>query len=640
MIDASKWKPLFKPTRENLCFWLMFIIGLAHILMLRLIPTTPQYKAMLFLLYTLVCIFLVKKSRFLIVDIFFLVISLVPMLYLIINYQMLMMRANSPPLHEWILAIALLLAVVEATRRTTGLPLVVISIIFLIYGFVGPWMPGILWHRGFTLQRMTQNMIIVSTGVFSSPMQTASTIIVAFVIMGEMMLQCGAGELFTKASSNLTKKLTAGRAKMSVVAGLLFGMINGSAAANVVTTGQITIPLMKDEGYSSEYAGAITAAAATGGPLSPPVMGAAAFLLAEYCSITYAEVCKIAIMPAVFFYLGLFMCIHFKAKHLGIKAQVSVNNEPERPAAATDELETAKNEPAKKSPNILIEFFHLIIPLIVLIVLIAMVYPILYSCFICMIIMLVLAVANPHCKFTVASFIKTFSNGIKATLSVAAACACSGIIISVIGTTGLGITFTSFVLSRNISLLAALFFTMLILLLLGMGLPAVASYIVGSSVAVSVLASYGIATPTAHMFVYCFASLAVLTPPVALAAYAAAGISKANPVKTGWTAVAISIAGFIVPYVFVMAPAVILLSDPLSCILRIVLTTIGVCGLALGITGYFKNKMRIWTRALLIIGGLCSVYPTIFSDIAGVLLIAVGILVKIFMERDNGLKLA
>jgi TRAP transporter 4TM/12TM fusion protein len=605
----------------------MAAIGLAHIIMLRFIPTTPQFKAILFLLYTLVCIFLVKRSRYLIIDLVFIVMSVAPTVYLLTNYTTIVMRAGSPPVHEWFLAFSVVLALLEATRRTTGYPLVVISIIFLFYGFFGQMMPGLLWHRGFSLSRFTQNMFITTGGIFSSPMQTASTIIAAFIIMGELMVNLGAGDFFTRSAEKLTGNLTAGNAKMSIIAGLLFGMINGSAAANVVTTGQITIPLMKKEGYSSEYAGAIAAASATGGPLSPPVMGAGAFLLAEFCGISYSEVCLLAITPALFYYLAIFLCVHFEAKRLGITKNILGKPETAGQAAA------AMN--GNKHPLLVIAYCHILVPLIVLVVLIILAFPVLFACIISMALMLVMGIVNPYCTITVKTILDTLSNGIKGSLGVTAACACSGIIVCVIGSTGLGLTFTSFVLKEGISLMLALFLTMIILIILGMGLPGIAAYIVGASVAVSVLRRFDIPDTTAHLFIYYFSCLAVLTPPVALTAYAAAGISGGNPIKTGYKSVLIAAAGFIAPYVFVLDPALILQGEIIQVIFRIFLTGVGVFGLAIGITGFLRYPLRVLNRIMFIIGGMCAIYPTKIADILGLGLVITGIIVNVLIAPKD-----
>jgi len=627
LAEKKEGSGLKKITIEKFTYYLMALIGIAHLIMLRFVPTTPQFKAILFLMYTLACIFLVKRSKFKIVDFAFIAMSIAPMTYMLINYNVIVRRAGSPTTLEWILAFMAVLAVLEATRRTTGNPLVIISLIFLAYGFLGPYMPGLLWHRGFSLSRFTQNMFLTTGGLFSSPMQTASTIIIAFIIMGELMVTCGAGDFFTKGARKVTGRMTAGNAKMSIVAGLLFGMINGSAAANVVTTGQITIPLMKEEGYSSEYAGAIAAASSTGGPLSPPVMGAGAFLLAEFCGITYGEVCMRGLLPAVFYYLSIFICVHFEAKRIGSKKMSQL-----------PEMELGERPDGKKQPSLMIEFYHIVIPLLVLVGLIVAAYPVLHACFISMALMLVLSIVNPWCKFSFQTVLDTLSGGIKSSLGVTAACACSGIIVCVIGTTGLGLSFASFVLREGIPLLLALFLTMCILIILGMGLPGVAAYIVGASVAVSVLKELGVPLVSAHLFIYYFSCLAVLTPPVALTAYAAAGISGGDPVKTGYKSVLLAMAGFIAPYVFVMDPALILQGDLLSCIVRIALTGIGVAGIGLGITGYFKNRMAPITRIILICGGLSAVYPTVVADILGIALVAAGIAINVIMEKPKQLE--
>jgi TRAP transporter 4TM/12TM fusion protein len=616
--------PKSKFRLKEFTYYLMAVAGLVHIIMLRFIPTTPQFKAILFLLYTLVFIFLVKRSKYFIIDLIFVVMSVIPTVYLLTNYTTIVMRAGSPPIHEWFFAFSVTIALLEATRRTTGYPLVVISVIFLLYGFLGQVMPGLLWHRGFSLSRFTQNMFITTGGIFSSPMQTASTIIVAFIIMGELMVNLGAGDFFTRSAEKLTGNLTAGNAKMSIIAGLLFGMINGSAAANVVTTGQITIPLMKKEGYSSEYAGAIAAAAATGGPLSPPVMGAGAFLLAEFCGISYGEVCLLAITPAIFYYLAIFLCVHFEAKRLDIKKNLPVNPETKGQSAVSMN--------GKKRPLLAIEYYHILVPLVVLVVLIVLAFPVLFACIISMALMLIMGFVNPYCKMTVKTILDTLSNGIKGSLGVTAACACSGIIVCVIGSTGLGLTFTSFVLQEGISLMLALFLTMIILIILGMGLPGIAAYIVGASVAVSVLRRFGIPDITAHLFIYYFSCLAVLTPPVALTAYAAAGISGGNPVKTGYKSVLIASAGFIAPYVFVLDPALILQGEITQIIFRIFLTGVGVFGLAIGITGFLKYPIGVLNRSVFIVGGLCAIYPTRIADILGLGLVVIGIAINILVR--------
>ena len=457
-------------------------------------------------------------------------------LYMWLDYFNIINRAGKPNSMDVIIGTLLTLLVLEATRRVCGMALPILGVIFILYSLMGTKqglipvnIPGIFLHRGYTWQKLMSHFFANTEGIYGSSVNVASTYIFLFIAFGEIMNKCGMGKFFNDIANALAGGSKGGPAKVAVVASGLLGMINGAAVAVVVTTGSFTIPLMKKTGYDNEFSGAIVATGSVGGQLMPPVMGAAAFIMAETLGIKYSTLLVSAIIPAVIYYMGILLQIQMRAEKMGMQG-------------------TPKDQ-LPKVGEVMKEYGHLAIPLVFLIymlffsgktVIMAAFYTILFT--------IVVAQLRPNTRMSLNDIIDAMVASAKSTVSVAIACACVGIIVGVCSITGFALNMASTIIQiGGQSLMFTLMFTMVTCMILGMGLPSIPSYIITSTIAAPALVTLGIPPIAAHMFCFYFAMFANLTPPVALAAFAAAGIAGGSPMKTGWASVKLALAGFILP---------------------------------------------------------------------------------------------
>ena len=471
-------------------------------------------------------------------------------LYMWLDYFNIINRAGKPNSMDVIIGTLLTLLVLEATRRVCGMALPILGVIFILYSLMGTKqglipvnIPGIFLHRGYTWQKLMSHFFANTEGIYGSSVNVASTYIFLFIAFGEIMNKCGMGKFFNDIANALAGGSKGGPAKVAVVASGLLGMINGAAVAVVVTTGSFTIPLMKKTGYDNEFSGAIVATGSVGGQLMPPVMGAAAFIMAETLGIKYSTLLVSAIIPAVIYYMGILLQIQMRAEKMGMQG-------------------TPKDQ-LPKVGEVMKEYGHLAIPLVFLIymlffsgktVIMAAFYTILFT--------IVVAQLRPNTRMSLNDIIDAMVASAKSTVSVAIACACVGIIVGVCSITGFALNMASTIIQiGGQSLMFTLMFTMVTCMILGMGLPSIPSYIITSTIAAPALVTLGIPPIAAHMFCFYFAMFANLTPPVALAAFAAAGIAGGSPMKTGWASVKLALAGFILPYMFVYNTELLLLED-------------------------------------------------------------------------------
>jgi TRAP transporter 4TM/12TM fusion protein len=462
----------------------------------------------------------------------------------------------------------------------------------LIYGF---W----LFQKEPT--RVLEQLYMGTEGIFGIPLSVSATYVLIFVLFGSFMERTGTGQLFMDFAMALTGHTAGGPGKVSVVSSSLFGTISGSAVANVMVDGPISIPLMKRSGFPAHFAAGVEATASTGGQIMPPIMGAAAFLLAQNLQVSYGQVVIWALIPAILYYVACFCAVHFEAKRHGI-------------------LGVPRSE-LPKLRVVMAERGHLFLPIIIILV-------VMYSGFSAPLAALAGTVAcfpvaalrkSTRVNCTLENVIEAFYDGAKNALGVAMACACAGIVIGVITQTNLGIVFTQYVtnLSKE-TLLLALIMTMLAAIVLGMGMPTTPAYIILTALLIPAVIKLGVIEEAAHMFAFYFAVLSAITPPVALAVFAAAGIAKADLWKSGWAAVKVGAAGFIVPFMFVYEPALLMIHDSWLWIgYRFVLAVLGIALLAGGLHGYFLSRASMWQRALLVAGGLLLVAPYVWTDIAG-----------------------
>lgn len=507
-----------------------------------------------------------------------------------------------PPLYLFV-ATAGILLVLEAARRMMGPAISIISIIFILYGLFGKYLPGVLANRGYDWTRIAKSLFISSSGVFGTPLGTACTIIVMFVIFGAYLEATHGSDLFMDVSFALTGRTTGGPAKAAVVSSALVGCISGSASANVATTGVFTIPLMKKAGYPAYYAGAVEAVASTGSQIMPPIMGSAAFIIAETLGLSFRDIAAAAIIPALLYYISVYFSVHFESCKRGL---VGMDEEDIPDVKVT-----------------LRKYGTSIIPLIILIGMIVMGYSAMYTALYATIAAIVISIFNKHTRLTLKQLIQALIKGCRGVMSIATACAAAGCVIGMISLTGLGLKLSSLIIQlANGQLIIALLLTMLALFILGMGLPTAPAYMLVAVLVAPALTQMGVPELAAHLFVFYGACLSSITPPVAMAAYTAAGIANDSPIKIGIQAVKLAIVTYIMPIFFAYAPELIGQGTPVDIALAMVSGVVGCFGLSIGVVGHFRSKLNPILRILAFCGGLCCIFPGLITDILGYGLIA------------------
>jgi TRAP transporter 4TM/12TM fusion protein len=533
-------------------------------------------------------------------DVALLLVSTAAALYPSANLQYIenrMYYVDDPTVADYVFGGALIVAIIEATRRATGWALPVTALGFMVYGVT-------LGAQSFGI--MLDQLYLTTEGIFGIPLYVSATYVMLFILFGSFVERSGAGQLFMDFALAIAGHTSGGPAKVAVITSSLFGTVSGSAVANVMTTGTFTIPLMMRTGYRPGFAGAVEAVASTGGQLMPPIMGAAAFVMAEFLGVSYLTVAGFAVLPAVLYYLAVFMAVHFEARRIGLRGL---------PKADLPRIR-----------QVLTERGHLFLPLGVIIAVLLSGRSAAFAalCGIGSVIPTTWLRASTRGTFTLRAIVEALESGARNTVVVALACACAGIVIGTITLTGLGLTFTGVVLalSQN-SLILALILTMLAGILLGMGLPTTPAYIVQVALLVPALVKLGVQVEAAHLFALYFAVLSAITPPVALAVYAANGISRGTLMDTSWASVKLGLTGYIIPFMFVFAPALLLKGDLFTVTLAAVTASVGVICLAGGLHEYFfLGKARRWERVLLIIAALVLIKPGWMSDVVGLALIA------------------
>ena len=534
------------------------------------------------------------------------VLSVVATMYLVINYKELVTRAGMNTPTDIVIGVIGVLLVFEATRRTVGWPMLTVALVFLAYAFLGPYMPGILAHRGVSFDELVSHLYFTTEGIFGVPMGVSSTFIFLFILFGAYLDATGLGKFFIDFANALAGWAVGGPAKVAVLSSGLMGTVSGSSVANVAGTGSFTIPMMKKLGYRPSFAGAVEAAASTGGQLMPPVMGAAAFLMAEFVGVPYIDVVKAAVIPALLYYTGIWLSVHYEAKKYGLKG-------------------TPREELPKFGP-LLKEKGHLAFPLIVIVYLLVTGYTPMRAALYAIGLTIVCACLRKNTRITFKQFVDGLIVGAQSVLGVLIACASAGIIIGVVTKTGVGLKLATALLDlAGGQMLPAMFFTMITSLILGMGVPTTANYVITSTIAAPALVQMKVPVLAAHMFAFYFGIVADVTPPVALAAYAGAGIAGANPMKTGVTAAKLAIAAFVVPYIFVLAPQLLMINATAPTILMAMVTAIiGMWGLSLAMIGFCQHPLNAIQRIAFFIGGLCLIIPGSMTDLIGIVILLLG----------------
>lgn len=520
--------------------------------------------------------------------------------YIVIFYRELVLRSMLPTTADVIIGTLGILLVIEAARRVVGIPMVCVVLVFILYAFAGPYMPGVLAHRGLTVNQFVSHVYFTTEGVFGIPLGVSSTFIFLFILFGAYLEGTGLGKFFIDVANAIAGWASGGPAKVAVLSSGLMGTVSGSSVANVVGTGSLTIPMMKKLGYHKNFAGAVEAASSTGGQLMPPVMGAAAFLMAEFVGIPYVEIVKAAVIPAFLYFTGVWLGVHFEAKRNNLKG------------IPRDELPKLK--------DILIERGHLAIPLIAIVYLLVSGYTPMRAALFAIVLSIACSAIKKSTRMKPVEIIRGLENGARNVLGVLVACAAAGIIIGVVTKTGVGLKLASALLDLSGGLLLpSMFLTMITAIILGMGVPTTANYVITSTIAAPALLQMGVPILAAHMFVFYFGIIADVTPPVALAAYAGAGISGGNALKTGVNASKLAIAAFIIPYMFVLSPDLLLIDGVTGeLIISLCTALVGMIALSSSLIGFLVAPLNMLERIILAAGGLMLIKPGIETDIIGI----------------------
>ncbi|MEG6585254.1 TRAP transporter permease [Dendrosporobacter sp. 1207_IL3150] len=520
-------------------------------------------------------------------------------IYIIMMYNELVMRAGTVTQTDMLVGALGVLLVIEGARRVVGIPIVIVVLCFLAYAFIGPYAPGVLAHRGLGVDELIGHLFFTTEGIFGIPLGVSSTFIFLFILFGAYLETTGLGKFFIDIANSIAGWASGGPAKVAVLSSGLMGTVSGSSVANVVGTGSFTIPMMKKLGYHKDFAGAVEAAASTGGQLMPPVMGAAAFLMAEFVGVPYIEVVKAAAIPAFLYFAGIWIGVHFEAKK---------NN--------------LKGIPRDQLPNaslLLKERGHLAIPLIAIIYLLVSGFTPMKAALWAIFLAIGASMLRKSTRIKPMEIVAGLERGARGVLGVLVACAAAGIIIGVVTKTGVGLKLASALLDLSGgNLLATMFFTMITSIILGMGVPTTANYVITSTIAAPALEQMGIPILAAHLFVFYFGIIADVTPPVALAAYAGAAVSGGNALKTGVNASKLAIAAFLIPYIFVFSPTLLMINATAGTLIYATCTAlIGMIGIGAAMIGFFMTKANFIERILFFVGGILLVDPGSFTDMIG-----------------------
>ena len=524
-------------------------------------------------------------------------------LYIISTFDTLVTRGGAPTNLDIVLGIVLVLLVIEATRRCVGLPLVIVALVFLGYAFWGPYMPTLIGHRGYDLHRIAAQMFLTAEGIFGTPMAVMTTFVFAFIVFGCFLEVTGGAKLFIDLAFALTGRFAGGPAKTAVVASGLLGTISGSSLANVVTTGSFTIPLMKSCGYKPSFAGGVEASASSAGQIMPPVMGAAAFIMSEMTGIPYLSICLSAAIPALLYYVSVMLSVDLEARRTNLK---TVNEDEIPPLWSTTK-----------------RCLPLLLPIATLIGLLVVGYTPLKAALYSTMVMIVGSFFSKETRMNKDRFYEALTKSSYNSISVCVACAVCGIVTGVITLTGIGLKLSDLILQLSGgNLLYTLLLTMVASIILGMGLPTTAKYIVLSSIAAPALVKLGVPLVGAHLFILYFGVIAEVTPPVALTSYAGAAIAKAPGVETALQGLKISIGAFFIPFMFCYYPSLLFINTSLSGMLSGLFSSfVGLTCLSSASIGYFFGPMKVWIRMVMFIGVLFVIHPSPVTDIAGVAVI-------------------
>ncbi|MCR5410167.1 MAG: TRAP transporter permease [Lachnospiraceae bacterium] len=519
--------------------------------------------------------------------------------------------------YQILIAVIGIAALLEVTRRSVGWPILIVALFFIVYALVyGLTNPSAIGR----LKYLVRNLFYAKTGILSTPINVCSKYIVVFIIFGAFLERTGISELFINLANCIAGRFAGGPAKVAVISSALCGMVSGSSVGNTVTTGSVTIPMMKETGYKSEFSGAVEAAASTGGQIMPPIMGAAAFLMADIIGVPYSDILVRAVFPAVLYFTGIFIAVHLEAKKHGLTGI-----------------------PVDKLPRFskLLKRIYLLAPLVLLVIwvsknMMTMQRAAAFSIVAAIVVGILDGFAGGE-RFTLKKFFEALEAGGKGTITVGAACGVAGIISGTITMTGLANEMINAIVAvAGDKLFIALFLTMLCCIVLGMGVPTTATYCIMAATCAPILTRMGVPILAAHFFVFYFGIVADITPPVALAAYAGSAIAKSNPMRTAYAATKMAIGAFIIPYIFCFNPEMLLIDTGFTSVIMVYITAfIGIVGVASALEGYLMTDMLIIERVLLTAGGILLIFPGLITDGIGVALIAAGVVMQIARKKSR-----
>ena len=581
------------------------------------------YQRAIHLAFTLCLIFLIypgtkksfdiNKEKIPWYDVILALLGPVVCLYIVVFFKQIAIRVGLPSTMDLVVGVLAIILVLEATRRIIGSALPIVVSVFLIYSYFGQIMPGFFAHRGYSIERIIEHLYSGTEGIFGIPLGVSASFVFLFILFGAVLNKTGMGKFFIDVAMAVAGHTIGGPAKVAVIASGFMGSINGSSVANTVTTGSFTIPLMKSIGYRKDFAGAVEAAASTGGQILPPVMGAAAFVMAEFLGIPYIKIAMAAAIPAIIYYVAVMTMVHLEACKYGLKG--------------------LPKERLPKLSRVLKEKGHLLLPILGLVYLLIRGYTPIFAAFWSIVMSILISMVKAETRLNLKTLGEAFEDGAKSALGVAAACACAGMVVGCVTLTGLGLKIANgLVMLGHGNLMLTLFFTMIASILLGMGLPTTAKYIILSIMAAPALVDLGVNPLAAHLFILYFGVIADLTPPVAVAAYAAAGISGGNSMKTGFIAVRLAVAGFMIPYIFALDPGLLFIDSTILHTAVLIITSLaGVLALGAAAGGYLIDHVKLHERIILIISALALLRPGLSTDIVGIVLL-VGV---IFLQKSR-----
>lgn len=534
-------------------------------------------------------------------------------LYFTFNALTIIQQGTNFAWYQIVIGIVGIAALAEICRRSVGLPILIIAGAFIIYALIWGLANPSLWGK---ISYTVRYLFYSKEGILSTPINVCSKFIVVFIIFGAFLERTGIADFFINISNAVVGGFSGGPAKVAVVTSAMEGMVSGSSVANTVGSGAVTIPLMKRTGYKPEFAAAAEAAASTGGQIMPPIMGAAAFLMADYVQVPYGDIVIKAILPAILYFAGIFISVHLEAKKMGLRG-------------------LSKEEIPKIRP--MLKDLYLLLPLILLIYLVSSSKStIQYAAAIAIVAVVVVSLFNKGNRITPKRLLEALAAGAQGTITVAAACGIAGIIAGTITMTGLANTMINGIVSlAGNQVIIALFLTMLCCIVLGMGVPTTANYCIMAATCAPILVRMGVPTVAAHFFVFYFGIVADLTPPVALAAYAGAAIAQSNPMKTAFTATKLAIGAFIVPYVFALNPAMLFINTSVWEVIQICITSfVGIFAVSAALEGFFVCHMRWYERIMAAAGGLLLIYPGLVTDLIGLALVTAVVVLQLLQNKQ------